>query len=117
MTLTPTQRIQLEQFVANAKFAPDDNYVGFGSHDVVVAPDVVLNGIAERVLERGSFTKQAFLDDAIAALRAFDTVDTEDKERAYAGVEGIMDILGIESSDGRLNEAMYGFDPTRLPER
>lgn len=117
VALTPSQRTRLEQFVASTKFAPDAYYVGFMSDDVVAAPDAVLNGIARRVLKRGSFTKQAVLDDADDSLRAFDTADTEDRERAYAGVERILDILGIKSSESRLNKAAYGFDPSRRPKR
>jgi hypothetical protein len=37
-------------------------------------------------------------------------LDTDDAERYAAGYEAILDALGIESSDGVLNDWMYGFD-------
>jgi hypothetical protein len=109
------QRSQLERLVATPKFAADGDYIGFRSQGGVANPDAVINGIARRLLARGSYTKDAFLDDAIAGLRPFEAADTEDRERAYAQVERMMDILGIESSDGRLDEAFYGADLREHP--
>jgi len=37
-------------------------------------------------------------------------MDSEEKDRALSYMEEIMDIYGIESSDGRLNKLRYGFD-------
>ena len=39
-------------------------------------------------------------------------LDTEDRERVCSYFEELMDIVGLESSGGRLNKFMYGFDPT-----
>lgn len=39
-------------------------------------------------------------------------LDTEDRERVCMYFEELMDIVGLESSGGRLNKFMYGFDPT-----
>jgi hypothetical protein len=39
-------------------------------------------------------------------------LDTEDRERVCHYFEELMDIVGLESSDGHLNNFMYGFDPT-----
>ena len=114
-TLTRVQRSQLERFVATPKFAADADYIGFRSRGGVADPDAIINGIAQRLLARGSYTKGAFLDDAIASLRAFGAADTEDRERAYGQVERMMDILGIKSSDGRLDEAFYGADLREHP--
>lgn len=41
-------------------------------------------------------------------LAMFEPIDTEDRERACRYLEEIMDILGIESSDGLLNRWLYG---------
>ena len=38
-------------------------------------------------------------------------IDTEDRERKCAYFEELMDIVGLESSGGHLNDFMYGFDP------
>lgn len=37
--------------------------------------------------------------------------DTEKREQATWYLERIMDVFGIESSDGMLNRWLYGFDP------
>ncbi|MES2059028.1 MAG: DUF4844 domain-containing protein [Pseudomonadota bacterium] len=108
MVLTEIQRAQLAVFIAQSKFMPEGDYVGYGSEDVLALPNDPLNDVAREVLRRGSFTKDKFLDRAIEKLHLFDLADTEDRERAYAAVERLMDILGIASSDGRLNEALYG---------
>jgi hypothetical protein len=44
-------------------------------------------------------------------LDAFEPGDTEDRERLCGYLEEIMEIFGIESSDGLLNRWLYGFDP------
>lgn len=38
-------------------------------------------------------------------------LDTEDRERVCLYFEELMDIVGLESSNGQLNKFMYGFDP------
>ena len=38
-------------------------------------------------------------------------LDTEDRERVCTYFEELMDIVGLESSNGQLNKFMYGFDP------
>ncbi|WP_316635595.1 DUF4844 domain-containing protein [uncultured Flavobacterium sp.] len=38
-------------------------------------------------------------------------IDTENRERICSYFEELMDIVGLESSDGQLNDFMYDFDP------
>jgi len=38
-------------------------------------------------------------------------IDTEDRERICSYFEELMDIVHLESSNGLLNNFMYGFDP------
>ena len=40
-----------------------------------------------------------------------DSLDTEDAEQVANCFEKIMDGIGLDSSDGALNDWMYGFDP------
>lgn len=37
--------------------------------------------------------------------------DIQDKERLSSYIEELMDIVELESSDGQLNNFMFGFDP------
>ena len=41
-------------------------------------------------------------------------LDTEDRERVCTYFEELMDIVGLESSNGQLNRFMYGFDPNEM---
>jgi hypothetical protein len=41
-------------------------------------------------------------------------LDTEDKERVCTYFEELMDIVELDSSNGQLNEFLYGFDPNQL---
>ncbi len=38
-----------------------------------------------------------------------------EQDRVLLYFEQIMDIAGIQSSDGMLNDWRYGFDPTKVP--
>ncbi|KGO86317.1 hypothetical protein Q765_12130 [Flavobacterium rivuli WB 3.3-2 = DSM 21788] len=40
-------------------------------------------------------------------------LDTEDREKICSYFEELMDIAGVESSGGLLNDFMYGFDPAK----
>lgn len=44
-------------------------------------------------------------------------LDTEDRERVCLYFEELMDIVGLESSNGQLNKFLYGFDPTELMDK
>ena len=41
-------------------------------------------------------------------------LDTEDREMVCTYIEELMDIVGLENSNGQLNKFMYGFDPTEM---
>ena len=41
-------------------------------------------------------------------------LDTEDRERICHYYEELMNIVGLESSGGHLNNFMYGFDPAKI---
>ena len=50
------------------------------------------------------------MSEFAAELERFTEPDTEERERFCGYLEEIMDIVGIESSDGLLNGWLYGFD-------
>jgi hypothetical protein len=43
-----------------------------------------------------------------------ENLETDDAEQVATNFELIMDCIGLESSDGILNNWMYGFDPNQL---
>ena len=53
------------------------------------------------------------LSEFLEMLTAFEHEDTEEKEQACTYCERVMEILGIDSSDGALNTWLYGFDPEK----
>jgi len=61
-------------------------------------------------------TNKNYLDKIKLGLDRFSDIyidlDTEDRERVCSYFEELMDIVGLESSDGLLNDFMYGFDLT-----
>jgi hypothetical protein len=54
--------------------------------------------------------KDFVMDEFMKALGNFEGEDTEEREHACEYLEQIMTILGIESSDGKINSWLYGFD-------
>jgi hypothetical protein len=71
----------------------------------------------KKLAESGNATDKDYQDKIQVGLDRFSEVyidlDTEDRERVCHYFEELMDIVGLESSGGHLNEFMYGFDPTR----
>ena len=65
--------------------------------------------------------KQAYLEKIRIGLRRFEDTevmyDTEDRERVCHYFEELMNLVGVESSEGILNTFMYGFNPDDLRKR
>jgi hypothetical protein len=63
-------------------------------------------------VQRGSSQEQ-YQKVLVAEIQKFDrdSLDTEDAEQVAACFEKAMDAMGLDSSDGALNNWMYGFDP------
>lgn len=71
--------------------------------------DIFLDRLKER-LQHEPLKESAF-EEMRRALQHFEEADSEDRDRVCAYMEDVMDILGIETSEGLLNEWRYGFDP------
>ena len=111
--LTAEERSALEAFIAEDKFVADGIlYAGIEPPEARPAAVAAINAIAHQLLKAGRFSEEGFFDTALAALQLFNLADTDDRERAATYVEQLMDILGIESSEGRLNSWMYLSEPT-----
>lgn len=69
----------------------------------------------QKIAKSGKATDKDYQGKIEIGLNRFSEVyinlDTEDRERVCQYFEELMDIVGIESSGGHLNEFMYGFDP------
>ena len=71
--------------------------------------DALLDGLLAGLPQNP--TKSFVLGEFKSMLTEFDLADSEEQDRALRYMENIMDVLGIEGSDGLLNQWRYGFDP------
>lgn len=112
---------KFEKFKAKDKFVEDSDlyYPGIGDPALKSILTEKINKAAEdfeEVAQSENPTDKKYQEKIGVGLRRFSEIyidlDTEDRERVCSYFEELMDIVGLESSDGQLNEFMYGFDPT-----
>lgn len=113
---------KFETFKNKEKFIQDTTIFYPGIADQAMRPTLTekINVAADdfkKLAETGNATDKDYQDKIQVGLERFRDVyinlDTEDKERVCHYFEELMDIVGLESSGGHLNEFMYGFDPTK----
>ena len=107
-------------FKANEKFIEDNKiyYPGIGDPKLKPILTEKINLAAEdfeKVAKSENATDKDYQNAIKKGLQRFADIyieiDTEDRERICSYFEELMDIVGLESSDGQLNNFMYGFDP------
>jgi hypothetical protein len=107
--------IRLEILKALPKFLPDDTrylpYVGYLPAEKRPEAEAQLNDLIDRISANIETkpTKIFVLQEFRKIFDYFETSDTEDSERFCSYLENIMDAIGMESSDGTINEWMYGY--------
>ena len=105
----------LEALRVKPKFHEDSSmfYPGAPDEGIRARCEAAINSLIGKLLESApdGMSKEHVLLAFSSALTQLDHDDSEEKDRAASYVECIMDILGIESSDGLLNRWRYGFDP------
>ena len=108
---------ELETLKAERKFDAWEFYPGAPDEAVRARCEARVNELLDALI-RG-WPQQTTTDLVLSKFREylpnFDHEDTEERERACGYCEKIMAILGIESSQGVLNNWLYGFDPNELP--
>lgn len=111
-----------EEFKTKEKFLQDDKLLYPGIGDPVLKPILTekINLAADdfkKLADMGSVTDKDYQNAIKVGLERFAEVylqlDTEDRERVCTYFEELMDIVGLESSVGHLNNFMYGFDPSK----
>lgn len=109
-----------ETFIQKEKFEEDDTIFYPGLSNPAMRPvfTAKINEAAkdfQEVFLSTNPTTQAYLAKIKIGLDRFSDTDlindTEDKERVCQYFEELMDIVGLESSEGILNKFLYGFDP------
>ena len=111
---------KFNEFIAKEKFVEDNSIFYPGISDERLRPSLTqkINQAAEdfrEVFMSSNPSKEKYLEKIRIGLDRFKntpvTSDTEDKERVCHYFQELMDIVGLESSEGILNKFMYGFDP------
>jgi hypothetical protein len=114
-------RTKFEEFKGKEKFLQDDKlfYPGIGDPKLKPVLTEKINLAAdefEKLADKGNATDKEYQNAIKVGLDRFVDLylqlDTEDRERVCSYFEELMDIVGLESSGGHLNNFMYGFNPT-----
>lgn len=112
LDITADVLAQLERLAGQPKYInePETGYTGILFEPDRLIAQAQLNGLLRRLMRelKTKPSKRYVLWEFKRTLAQFNPVDTEDRERICRYMEEIMDILGIESSDGVLNRWLYG---------
>ena len=118
--------IKFEEFEKKAKFIEDEThfYPGIGNPKLLSTLTDRINKACEdfkSVSQSENPTDKIYQEKIKIGLERFSDLylelDTEDRERICHYFEELMDIVGLESSDGLLNDFMYGFDPSKISKK
>lgn len=113
--------IKFDEFIKKEKFLQDDKLFYPGIGDPTLKPIITENinllaGDFKKLADKGITTDKEYQNAIKNGFNRFSgiyqDIDTEDRERICSYVEELMDIVGLDSSDGHLNNFMYDFDPT-----
>ena len=114
LSISPAALEQLHAFRAQPKFGPDESrfppYAGYLPETNRTDAERELNAIVDVLTDGlpGQPTTAFVLASFARGLLWFAGSDTEDRERCCDYLVEIMDIIGLESSNGLLNRFMYG---------
>lgn len=121
LDLSEDRLSSIRRLRATTKFLadPDKFYPGAPNEGVRVECEALIDEMLERLLEALQVDprKAIVLEVFGTALESFYGFESEERDRVCWYLEELMDISGIESSDGLLNRWRYGFDPNEaLPD-
>ena len=109
------------EFIGKKKFVAENYYPGIADEKLRPVFTEKINQVAsdfKTVAESENPTDKEYQEKIEIGLSRFAGVylelDTEDRERVCTYFEDLMDIVGLESSNGQLNKFMYGFDPDEV---
>lgn len=123
MTTTIDAMPKFENFKNKEKFLPDNTifYPGIGDEKLKPILTEKINLAADdfkKIAESNNPTVENYQNAIKNGLNRFSGIylelDTENRERICAYFEELMDIVGLESSEGQLNDFMYDFDPNQI---
>ncbi|MFB9079610.1 DUF4844 domain-containing protein [Flavobacterium procerum] len=110
---------QFEKFKLKEKFIPEPTlfYPGIGDEKLKPIVTEKINLAADDFIKAAELQNPSAEDYHNAIKKGLDRfksiyleLDTENRERICSYFEELMDIVGLESSNGLLNDFMYDFD-------
>lgn len=109
---------KFEEFIAKKKFVEEFLYPGIAEEKMRPIFTEKTNKVATdflKVAKSNNPTNIKYLQKIDIGLARFANIyfelDTEDRERVCTYFEELMNIVGLESSNGKLNKFMYGLNP------
>ena len=124
MKTTENANEKFAEFISKKKFVEEDYYPGISDEKLRPIFTEKINKAAfdfKTVAESENPTDKKYQEKIKVGLSRFADIymelDTEDRERVCTYFEELMDIVGLESSNGQLNNFMYSFDPNEIIKR
>ncbi|TPV56952.1 DUF4844 domain-containing protein [Aestuariibacter sp. GS-14] len=106
----------LVNFKSQKKFVEDRSelYPGAPDEQTRLQAESIINDVVDELLalKDNNLSEREFWIILKSAAMQLQTMDSEEMDQGLYYMEKLMDIYGIESSDGRLNQWRYGFDPS-----
>lgn len=108
------RRQALDRFIAKEKFVKEPFYLVDLDEADRLKYEAWVNQLARslRKLPPSRQTKPVVLGMFKPVMKKFDTAEGEDQDRYLGYLDELMEIFGIESSDGLLSKWRYGYDRT-----
>ncbi|OOG88630.1 hypothetical protein B0E41_01985 [Hydrogenophaga sp. A37] len=113
--MTPDERRQaLDRFIAKKKFVKEPFYLVDLDEADRLKYEAWVNQLARslRKLAPSRQIKPVVLEKFKPVMKKFENTEGEDQDRFLGYLEELMEIFGIESSDGLLSKWRYGHDMT-----
>jgi len=112
---------KLNAFIKKSKFDAEPGTLFNGLSHANLKPQLnsLLNEAAKDFIHTATHqpTEQKFQQDIGKGLSRFNPfylqLDSEDQDRICRYFEELIDCVGLQSSNGKLNEWRYGFDPSK----
>lgn len=121
MNTQETTTSKFTEFIQKKKFYAENYLPNISDEKLRPILTEKINEVAEafrEISESKKPTENKYLEAIRKGLLKFPEVelgfDSEDRERILLYFQEIMDIVGLESSNGQLNNFYYGFDPEKL---
>lgn len=105
---------QLENLKKEITFESEGFYPGLADEQNKIVLINLFNNIIDEFISgaQNNYNDKDYVNLISKNVNRFDmyNLDTEDREYICSSFEKIMDAIGLESSEGVLNEWIYGFD-------